>query len=535
MRRTINVVLWICFGLLVGFYLTILPKHHDDYAYLIPLQPWLEAHGVHTLSDTIPLWKTGIPWQEMWQSIKELIQVDNARLCNIAALFGLLFPHWLSGSLMWLCWLWGAVRSLRLAGIDPLNSGLLPVAIFFWSFGITWLFMGSVVFQFDYVITVGIVMAYISYLHRIAMCGHDFTCRRHVPTGEDGYSWVVILLFSIFVGWWQEAFSGPLLVGLISVMIIFKVCRTRENAVAAVGLAVGIALIFLLSHGHRERLMIYADMPAAAQLATNLRHALPALWPLLVASLLLVFTRCRKPLFIMLMGAAWVSFMLFLHGRHDRIFYFGEFLSAMLTVWQLGILLPSLKHRYTLKSAFITIPLGIIALAMWVCVDLRMPRMRDSINKYAAEAYAMSEPEAIFVDVDDVREMPMICGNLPYSQFTGLLHIPRYLGKDYMQMPDIPDDLEFVTEQSGAPLGDDGVRIAGGKIFAASDSLEYGTYGVAVDFGKGYTIAAARVRPFISKGDGRRYVYIMPMFDWYVARCKPIRAMRLPTTKYGID
>lgn len=91
------------FIILIGGYLIIMPKHADDYWFLMEgLDKWFLKQGLTDANAGGDIIKYGIPWKEIKATWSYHYNFDNARLGNILVPFFLLLPKWVgSGLCVW--------------------------------------------------------------------------------------------------------------------------------------------------------------------------------------------------------------------------------------------------------------------------------------------------------------------------------------------------------------------------------------------------------------------------------------------------
>lgn len=520
-RFALNYIWISLFAIGLGWYLSASPKYGDDYDFLIPMSDWIISQGTINLDDGVNLFKSGIPFAKLWECMERTMQYDNARLCNLASMPFLLLPKWLTGVAITLLWVWGALKSLSWIGISAKRSPLIPAAIFLWSFGIQWVFMSVVVFQFDYTLSVPIFVAYITYFFK--------------QRNDIAYL-IGLVLFSIAAGWWQEAFSVPMVAGLCA-LLIYPKHRNLKTICAILAMLAGIAMIFTLSPAHQGRYgsMLVIKYFDFVSWATKI---LPNSWAesamLVVAVVAIIKRKSRalpsNPLMLMIFVAALASWGMYGYSQLMRVNTFGAFLSTIIILRSATIIWPKVKDAHTLISAVLSGIMLIAVYSMWLQIDLMMEPMRKEVNKFVETAYAGDENNPVaFVNMPQLDEQPWITGYTPSAHFLAETTICLYFHVDPTKFYIAPEELEYVTADSGTPIAPGVVREYKGKLFAPDNNCSYVAHRIYLDFGKGDRFVPCQVSPFTSKADGKKYIYIRPQTDWYVSHFKEIKRAQFPT------
>lgn len=215
----------------LAIFMMAMPKYCDDYRFMSPFAEWMRNAGVENPDDGVNLWHSSFPWDELKYIWKWHYLNDNSRICNIFAVPALWLPKWLISGTAAIFWGMAMWLSLKLSGINWRYSALVSFAVAAWILLFYWCdTMGCVVFQFNYVISSGLALAYIYWL-------------RNYGERTNWRFRILILFASFFVGGWQEAFSVPIVAGMIIVAILEHKLLKPNVLLALSGMIAGILWI----------------------------------------------------------------------------------------------------------------------------------------------------------------------------------------------------------------------------------------------------------------------------------------------------
>lgn len=212
----------------MGVYLVVMPKYFDDWWFLKEMRSWFAGNGVIYLTDGVNPFATGIPWDDIADTIRFRISTDNGRLGNVVVLFFLLPPKWIGSSLSAVAWAYVVMASFRLAGVDWRKSHRVFLAMFLWVFCMPWTnHLGCLVYQFNYIIPSAISLWLALRIFR--------------SSGSDSLRrWAALFFVSLVLSMWHEGFSVPFGVGLVALMICLKSQRTPANVLILCGFIAGV-------------------------------------------------------------------------------------------------------------------------------------------------------------------------------------------------------------------------------------------------------------------------------------------------------
>lgn len=535
-------------GMMVGFgfFFIGMPKYGDDYWYMEPLRSWFESQGVEYPEDGGNILRYGFPWPGVKYAWKFHWLYDNTRFCNMTVVLCLLFPKWVGSGLSLLGWILAVWGSFRIAGVDWRRSAEVPVAIACWVFLLPWHdMMGSEVYQFNYVLTSGMAILWFIWLRRAL-------------SKENRSKWYMILFaFATFLlGGWQEAFSVPLLVGVIAILPAIEKRKRGLIWCALAGLVLGVAWICAAPRyagifareivpGPEKNFgtlaLILSMHPAFWLMAIvciwgGLHRGFRQYWDNLTLRFLLVSCVCS-----LLMG--WFTKGVARAGWWCDLSAVILILSILKRGWG------KWWEHYRPVSVIIAavlLALSGIRLGYGAVWSLRLREMqRESVEHYLSDPYA---PQ--YIDIPSVADAPLVSAQYPCIGFNLLCdddiheyYEGKYPGSRYLQ---IPSTLRNLTSASGERVeGDASVRKIGGWLVAPAkvvaperckralngelmeNDVVCGAGSLIYDF-KYFTIKDPS--GFIlmrSEADGKIYAIIIPAFPWTYTCYLPLRSVNL--------
>lgn len=529
-------LLWVVlFGAAMWLFFYAMPRFGDDIGYMELFRGWYAERGISDTESGADF-SAGFPWRELTGTWTFRYYGDHVRLAMFASTFLLLFPKWLGATLMTGLLLVAFYASLSLAGTDRRRSPLVPllaallILVLPWRDG-----LAELVFQLNYIPATAFVMLLLLWLQR---------------KGKDnGLSYLLAFLFGLFTGWWHEGIALPVGCGLAAVCVSRSNPGGRRTLYAAVGLIVAAGLLFMVP-GMRARV---GRTPAPHIGAVGLFYFLTAAWPCLLVLVWISVRYVRRGLRrlvndpLMLFGVVSMTVSLAIglrSGQFLRAAWWAYFITCVLTVCLLHTAEGSFRDVYNRKNILIWAPLFAVALAQIGTADymaLRIRRIADD----QLRAWHAAPGRSRFADVTEYRDIPAICGFLPYSGWHTSIYYESLKFRDpepetfggYTSLWGIaPEALRRVTADSGTPLaGGSGIRMKEGYLFMYENDRMSGElsrndcsvsdWEMSVDYGSGPRPVRVKQISFLSEGDGRRYSYLVPQQGWIDAHFRSIRAI----------
>lgn len=385
--------------------------------------------------------------------------------------------------------------------------------------------MGSLCFQFNYVLGLG------------AGVGLLYMLRFKKEGKREG---ILFFIVGLICGMWLEAISVPIC-GALSVMALaYRRMRNKRTVAAIIGLASGIALLFL-SPGIRERFTTYDNSSALAlSLFKNSWNVLILGWFAAYQILLLINLACRRlryadgRLILFIETVSICSLLLFFKFNvAPRILWIGNYFLVMGIALQLRAFAHGRTAGHKKLTAAINLVMMCFLFTAQAYVGVYALRMRASLRE-TCEAINRDPFAPHFGKSFEPYEMPLICWDMPEQSFNYLAarsymafatDLDIYTTTDSISY--VPEILRDMTSTAGTPLkGVEGARLVNGHIVVPADNYEGTPKDVVyVDFGKGYVDCAAKENPFISEADGRKYIFIDLQATIYIKRFKTPQAI----------
>lgn len=519
--------------LLFGFFLTAMPKFSDDFWFMQFLRPWFETQGVVNPTDGGNILKAGIPRDLVLDSWRWRRACDNMRLCNMVVIVLLLLPKWLGSSVALLSWAYSVMKGFRLAGVDWRRSALVPPALLGYCMILPWYEnMGSLVFQFNYVVATALSVWLLVRVLRGAGRGRRYG--------------LCTVLLAFIVGWWHEGFGVPMAVGFMALMILDRTRSNRIVLMCIVMLCVGVA-VNILSPGMTMRLARDSHDVNSVRFQ-QLKDTWVVQWLFIIdmamLAVMLCFRRYRRRLLadrvIWIMAAVCLSSVsiFILSGPVLRAGWLCAFFSVPLWMASVRALFAGKSLRMPHAGMVSAVLCGVILTAGLLMLDTQVVRLYRQIDRMMTKFKSDPTRQYVFDDCPPEAERPlfMLCVPTFISTITSTKQMGDYMtGIPGRCVYAIPSELEYATPGLGIPLkGNAGFRNCRGHIFAPYDGpITTMSPGFAmIDYGKGYTNVWSTFQIFRSRADGRRYVYIRPVVNWYVAHFKKIRGIEAFNTIY---
>lgn len=495
----------------LGIFLVFMPKYNDDFWYATPLREWFAAIGCSGLECGMRDVAThGVPFRAIAEVWREHCVTDNARLCNLVVPFFLILPKWVGSLLALGAWAVVMRVSLRLAGVDMRRSPVVMAALILWSFAMAWQqHMGSLVYQFNYLIGSGVIMWYILFA---------------LETGDSFHRLVLLFLAGTVAGAWHEGFSLPTVAGLAVVMLVFKRCRRKNLAVAMAGLLCGAAILMLAPAG-QERLgreLLHGMSLSRGMLRLIAGHPafllFMAMW---VAGLERRGRKVVTPLMVFIIaGSVAILAVQLLTTGERRVGWWAD----MMSVVGVSALLEEMRRpggpavRRMLQAAYIAG--GVAVCAHWAAVDAYTLGIRKTFAEIL-DRHVRRGQRVVFSDIPVFGDIPAICAGIPdvglyISPYT-LPYLDRYYHgdnkEDYLTV--IPSALRHVSAEAGEEVpGGSGMRRLGGLFFMKANTPgtpERKEREMTVTMTTGLRTSAVFIcSPFVSERDGCEYNFCYP-------------------------
>lgn len=521
--------LWIgLFLLAIALFLFGSPFSIDDFLFQIPLKPWFDSQGIRIPYGNGDIAVYGYPLPLIMEVIREHAATDNSRLCNIIVSFILPFPKWVGMLPPFLAWCYAVTGSIRLSGTDWRRSHLIPVAIFFWTFFMTWRGgMTSVVYAFNYVVSAGLCIL----LLRLLFSG-----------GRGRGRMLGILVLSTAIGWWQEAFSIPMIAGIAALTALRKDCRNRYFYASLVGLSIGlVGIVGTPSFSYR---FLHQATSPLYDLSRKLACAL--LWdvPYWIFTVLLLYVMSKgywkkvrnKSLTVLLAISGFIPICMMMVTYCDcRITTWTQIASVAGILCIVNDVWPDYWQRLTPVTATVSTVCLVSSFLHLAVADYYALKMRASITA-AVEHFQRNPSETHFGEVHTNDRLPLIALTMPGSFAYGstIALIDRYVSQAQYSFAIIPQELRNITERSGVPLdGDSGARLIDGRIVIPSKydgpvthNSYTGSCHFLADYGDGYRAIRVSISTFKSESDGKRYYYVCPYDSWIDKHFRQIKGLR---------
>lgn len=522
--------LWLClYAIGVGVFIMGMPKYLDDLNFLWPFYQWFERQGITDPTGGGDIFRYGIPWNEFSDAYQDRWLNDNFRLVNVISIPLLLLPKWIGSTICLFAWIYAVIAGFRLAGISVGKSPLVVPGLLLLTYTLPWDdSMGSLVFHLNYMIPSAINIWLIRRL--FINNGEDRSNGRAVATGFVG----------LLAGVCHEGFAGPTLVGIAAVMAIFRKCRRKDFFMACAGLAVGILLLSLVPG---TRLRVSGVNSIVSCEFSSLLHQFISWrwgWWICLGALGLAAWRrklsgmCRTPLFVFLSVSILVALTIALPvAMWPRAVWWSNFLITLLTIMVIRNVAPGISesyNRYTAAGA------GLCLLVLYgnqITVGYYAVRIGLQ-NRAMIEHFKASPDEPFFGEVYMMSDMPWIAGYQPECRYAFNSH---WLTGRYFQYPLeetfgrfwlMPKELEYVKDSESREVpGTGGAREYGGRYYVSEDSIpsNAGAGMMDMDLGKGVVKVPVILNRFRSKGDGKRYVWIVPKLNWWLTHTREIESI----------
>lgn len=521
-----------------AFYFIVAPKCYDDYLFLWYIWPWFEQQGLLTPEWGGDVWNYGIPWDLILDTWCDSFETDNVRLPNLIVPFILLCPRWVGGLILTVLFAWSVILAFRLAGVDWRRSRLVPMAVLLWTYFLPWQDrFASIDFSLNYIMPAWLVLLLYDYLQK--------------NRGRGGWRVPVwSSLLGLLIGWSHEEVGLSACCGLIVLMVADREWRCRSALYACVMMLMTVTAS-LITPGMMNRIAESGN--SIPGLSSLLRFYY--LWQknlvnfVLVCGLLTVSVMrfnmrqvISNPLIVFLFVSSTVNagcmLILTLDGR---VFYYSEFVSVIILMQLIRINFSGTNIKKTGWLHFVNAVLVLVAFYRLLVFDCFAVMMRrNSIP--AMEEFAKNPAGGFFGELPDRNWLPLWMGpgvddyvNISFYYYVDILRQePRenraqaYTYSNITRAA-VPHALEYITPESGMEMpGDHRIRIVDGYMFmkeedADAEETAFSRIKVEIDYGSGRFTDMGEAYRFRSKGDGRYYVWLVPLYKgWYVSHFKPI-------------
>lgn len=473
------------------FMFIVYPYALDDLLY----RGWMRNFMRENSNDTI--------WQGIMFTWRTLAENANVRMSNQMFVLVSVLPKWVGCTLSGLA-LWYSMRKAgRLA--DPAGPDVMTaiwVCILF-TFLLPWqdyLFLTD--FQLNYIWSMAI---------SIWIAGMFFDGKKHSP--------VPLFFAGLLCGLWHEGFAIPLGCGIGVLAMIRRDRRTLTSVIACcAGLLVGV-LWLLFCPATQVRIGEAKHVHQIGRFSyMNVIKSNPGAIILVVMTCVALCRKSarkllREPLFIFL--AVNILANLCIHlcvNNGPRVSFWGN-LCAVIAIIYLGRRMwpasPRLLWRTFSWCAFLltAVSLGVAAVA----TD-RIRRDADAI--YAAFERSTARKVTIFKDVLTLNNAPAIAfykpGYLLFCHSAMMNPAEWYYGED-RRFSVVPKCLEYIDENSGEKKTSGARHI--GEIWFVENTIgikEPIMINGKVTVGNRTLYREIYAAPFVSRGDGRKYLWLHP-------------------------
>lgn len=503
--------LWIllfCVGL--GYFLIAMPKYYDDFWFSLNLREWFRQQGVYDINQGGDIFRYGIPWKDVFVTWWQHICDDNSRLCNMIVVLFLLMPKWVGSSLALVSWMLAMWVSYRFAGINWKHSWLVVPALFLWSFCMPWSsHMGSLDYQFNYVLSSGIILGYAYWITTLDNPSVSVK--------------ILIVLVGVLVGSWHEGFSVPAFAGAVSCILFCRAFRRDAIYCGLAGIFIGICT-FIISPSFINRINLeisHHQYVLYRLVRVLLGH--PAYSVLILSLLFCVVNNkisafARQPLGIFIIVSATVSMVIqFMVADARRAAWWADMISIVGIMCICRILFVNCKPGFKTINSWLSVIMMVLTIVHWGYVDYFVYKIKHQMPTVLSE-HINGKKRVVFTDAVSFYDLPMICMNVPDA---GILLSPgtmRAMNNYYHDgdienyLTVIPESLRAVTETSGEEIeGGSGLRKVEGYLYSNQELQYYAKIIGKVKVGK---IDCGDIEfyayPYLSEGDGKMKTYLYP-------------------------
>ena len=479
-----------------AFMFVVFPLFSDDFMFMEPMLDYFD--------------RGKSPWPGFLNSLEIHYYTDNLRLSNIVFSLFLLLPKWVGCTLSGV----GIFLTLRMMLLTACGEDR-PVSIWpaiwmclLFTFGLPWHDQIVIMcFQFNYVWPSVLALL----------------CLR-VFMGDTRCCTLPAVFLGFVTGWWHEGFSVPMIAGFVVLMLIWhKRYVSRKNLLMTAALIAG-TLVIVLVPSFRERLSITNPGGNLLYLlVSTLRYFMPGILFVVIATLMLLSRRTRpvvlSPLCTFILVCLAVNYIIHVRTHFAARIGWWANLCAIMGIVYLGyqyLKIRPLSKKTGVVMKVVSVAAAVLLTAHLVCADVMTVKIRKETDNIIARYIAAPDvPEQdVFADFTDQLSAPMLAFQKPYyNLFTynwQYIHTKRRYGKKNT-LTVIPPQLEYVDGTQGELLPGGVRRVTNSIYYAPIDSKEEycGGNGKIMVHGR-YIPSSFYCSPFISKADGKRYLYIFP-------------------------
>lgn len=510
----------------IGLFMIGMPKNVDDFWYMEKVASWFFDQGILYPDGGGSFLKGGFPWQGIVDTWVFRWHNDNIRLCNMVVMVALLLPKWLGSGLVFIAWMYAVLRGFALAGVDWRRSALVPFALFILTFLMPWRDrMGSLVFEFNYIVSCAIAVAVFSGLRRSA----------DVKAGRRGAIAFLIYGFlpGLVLGWWQEGFSVPVLGGLVVLVALSR--RWRNGAVYGAMTGIIVSLCILASSPFmRMRFDRASSCPMFSPFHIGVEVAPFMLMATSVVAVTVLSRRARRlwrdETFLFFVVGSVVTVVVSMVAREcQRTLTWSVFGSTIVLMMLARTLWPWFWRRYNalnLTAGAVLMSLSVIHLAM---VDVYSFRFREIMRK-ALEDLVENDRKTAFAEGYLFEELPAALGCMPDYRF--FIYSTEYLNQFYgdetlMYCRITPEALRYATARTGREIDSvRGIREYNGYYYMPFDNLDLLPDGAEMDHGSGFRPCNYFSGIFYSDADGRKYIWLYVQAGYFKTHFGELKGVR---------
>lgn len=518
----------------IGVFMIGMPKYSDDLWYMFNLRDWFYEQNIYNFTLGGNILKYGIPWTDIFKTWHDHWLTDNIRIGNLLVIFFLLLPKWVGSGFALLILIYSIIECFRIADINFRKSPLVLLGILIFGICLPWWDrMGSMDYQFNYVLSTGVGLWFLSRLKINNGTGKQ--------TKIGGITCIITFLVGFLAGAWHEGFSIPIMIGVIFLLFMYKSCRNKNFYWGLSGIVIGIALISF-TPGTFYRLSLFYN-PSIDSLDDKLRYIILynlIFYLFLVVCMLFIlrkgiklFLKDKLLTFCVINGLIPIIILTIIYNV-PRITWWTQIVSLIGLIHILNIEWPIYWKRYKSTNLIFLIPLYILMLCHFVWCDLYVIKMRNTFIK-GIEDYIAFPDKTVFGEVITLKNQEPICYKLPDALFfgiylgqTGTILYP-FVGKNDFKI--IPKELKFTEASSGRLIkGGLGIREFNGRLIVEENKTSFPEFDLVklkADYGKGYMEVFAYSYKFKSEADGKDYRYIHLMSPWYLQQFGELRSLKL--------
>ncbi len=493
-------------AVLVGIGFWMFPMISDDLHFQIPFRKYIEGREV-------------FDWDVVWNYIVEVYHTNNIRIPNVITPFLIyaknikMLPAVISTIALW----YVSYKGLMLAGVDKAKGLRLwfCVAIFF----------AGILFCFPWIDQMYLFTFQMNYLWPTAISLFMIDLLVNNRGGA-----VVAFLLGLVLGFWHEAFAGPMLVAILGLSLLFPMYRNFKVLLCVIGLASGL-LWFMFAPAMGGHSWPYFQ----GRLYVVLPYLLP--WMIYVAVNAILLRRDKDMVFsprnvmFILLSSASMGVLVVYSTVGARIGSIGVVVSIIGVVHLLN------KAQWGLGGVVgrgVIILLLIFEVVHVIVVDVMCWRLGNQ-TEIALQRYRESPTQSVFAPMDLREDAPWLCFQKPYydwfahrctsKSFEGLYGIGIY------PLMVVPETIAEYKPCDAEPVpGSAGVTYYKGHVVGSALTDYFANVDFAADYGQGVKTRRFYVVSFRSEADGKMYAWYHPENTWmdHVLNPRPLRVDEVP-------